>query len=454
MDKFDLMVIGSGSGLEVSAEAAELGLSVAVVEEGPFGGTCLNRGCIPSKMLIHSADIVQTVATAERFGINARVERIDWQSIISRVNDEVDGDARAVEEGNRQTPNITVFKGRGKFVSEKTLEVDGERLGAETIVIAAGARPRVPEIGGLPDVPYVTSDEALRLPEQPRRLTIVGGGYIAAEMAHFFGSLGTEVTLIQRGPLLVQQEDRDVSNRFTEVYQRRFRLLLNAQVSDAHRRGDEITVQVSRDGDTEAVVSDALLITAGRVPNADLLQVEHTGVEVDQRGFVRVDEYLQTRVPGIWALGDIVGKNQLKHNANLEAAYVAHNIFNPQGKVAVNYHAVPHAIFASPQVAGVGLTEQRASELGVAYTAATYDYRDTAYGASIEDRDGFVKVLADPETREILGCHIIGTDASILIQEVANAMRSRLTTDAITDSIYVHPALSEVVQRAVGALGL
>ena len=149
-----------------------------------------------------------------------------------------------------------------------------------------------------------------------------------------------------------------------------------------------------------------------------------------------------------------MGKNQLKHNANLEAAYVAHNIFNPQGKVAVNYHAVPHTIFASPQVAGVGLTEQRASELGVAYTAATYDYRDTAYGASIEDRDGFVKVLADPETREILGCHIIGTDASILIQEVANAMRSRLTTDAITDSIYVHPALSEVVQRAVGALGL
>ena len=316
MDKFDLMVIGSGSGLEVSAEAAELGLSVAVVEEGPFGGTCLNRGCIPSKMLIHSADIVQTVATAERFGINARVERIDWQSIISRVNDEVDGDARAVEEGNRQTPNITVFKGRGRFVSEKTIEVDGERLGAETIVIAAGARPRVPEIGGLPDVPYVTSDEALRLPEQPRRLTIVGGGYIAAEMAHFFGSLGTEVTLIQRGPLLVQQEDRDVSNRFTEVYQRRFRLLLNAQVSDAHRRGDEITVQVSRDGDTEAVVSDALLIAAGRVPNADLLQVEHTGVEVDQRGFVRVDEYLQTRVPGIWALG--AGRHRGKEPAETQ----------------------------------------------------------------------------------------------------------------------------------------
>ena len=193
MNKFDLIVIGSGSGLEVSAEAAELGLSVAVVEEGPFGGTCLNRGCIPSKMLIHSADIVQTIETAERFGITARVEDIDWQSIISRVSEEIDGDARAVEQGNRQTPNITVFKSRGRFVSEKTLDVDGERLSAETIVIAAGARPRLPEIKGLPDVPYVTSDEALRLPRQPRRLTIVGGGYIAAEMAHFFGSLGVVV---------------------------------------------------------------------------------------------------------------------------------------------------------------------------------------------------------------------------------------------------------------------
>ena len=219
--------------------------------------------------------------------------------------------------------------------------------------------------------------------------------------------------MIQRGPLLVQQEDRDISNRFTEVYQRRFHLLLNAQVSEARHSGDEITVLVSRNGDTETVVSDALLIAAGRVPNADLLQVEHTGVEVDQRGFIEVDEYLQTGVPGIWALGDIVGKNLLKHSANLEAAYVAHNIFNPEGRVAVNYHAVPHAIFASPQVAGVGLTEQRANERSIAYTAATYDYRDTAYGSSIEDRDGFVKVLADPETRQILGCHIIGTDASI-----------------------------------------
>ena len=377
---------------------------------------------------------------------------MDWQSIIRRASDEVDSDARAVEEGNRRAPNITVFKGKGRFVGRKTLEVDGDRLSAETILIAAGARPRVPEISGISEVPYITSDEALRLPEQPRRLTIVGGGFIAAEMGHFFGSLGTEVTIIQRGPVLIQQEDKDISLRFTEVFQRKFRLLLDAQVSEAYRSGDEIVVEVSIDGSTETVTSDSLRIAAGRIPNSDVLDVERTGVQVDGGDFIDVDEYLQTGVPGIWALGDIVGKNLLKHSANLEAAYVAHNIFNPDQKVAVDYHAMPHAIFASPQVAGVGLTEQRAAELGVPYAAATYDYIDTAYGSSIEDRDGFVKVLAHRETEEILGCHIIGTDASALIQEVTNAMRMRLTTDAITQSVYVHPALPEVVQRAFGAL--
>jgi dihydrolipoamide dehydrogenase len=199
---------------------------------------------------------------------------------------------------------------------------------------------------------------------------------------------------------------------------------------------------------------DALLIATGRVPNTDILAVSSTGVETDDRGFVETDQYLETSVPGIWALGDIVGKYLLKHSANLEAAYAAHNIFNPENKVAVDYRAMPHAIFASPQVASVGITEQQANDQGRHYVTSTYDYYDTAYGSSIEDRDGFVKVLADPDNGEILGCHIIGTDASMLIQEAVNAMRMGLTTNAITQSIYVHPALPEVVQRAFGALGL
>ena len=452
MNKFDMIVIGSGSGLEVSADAASRGLEVAVIEEDAFGGTCLNRGCIPSKMLIHTADVMETIQRAELFGIKARVESVDWQAIIKRVSDEVDGDAAAVEQGNRNAPNITVFKGRGRFVGQKKIEVNGEQITGETVVIAAGTRPSLPDIPGLIDVPYLTSDQALRLPEQPRRMAIVGGGYIAAEMAHFFGAMGTEVTVIHRGSMMLRAEDEDVAQRFTEVYQRKFNLLLNSQVSLAQRQGNQLVLHVSTKGSTQEVVTDALLLATGRIPNTDQLAVGSTGVDTDARGFVKTDQYLETTVPGIWALGDIVGKYLLKHSANLEAAYAANNIFNPDRKVAVDYRAMPHAIFASPQVGSVGMTEREAMELGVDYTAARYDYYDTAYGSSIEDRDGFVKVLADPETGEILGAHIIGTDASILIQEVVNAMRLRLPTDAITQSIYVHPALPEVVQRAFGQL--
>ena len=271
-------------------------------------------------------------------------------------------------------------------------------------------------------------------------------------MAHFFGALGTEVTLIHRRQLLLREEDEDVSKRFTEVYQRKFNMLLDAQVSRAESRGDEITLEVAMNGSTVEVVADALLMATGRIPNTDLLQVAATGVETDGRGFIKTDEYLETGVAGIWALGDIVGKYLLKHSANLEASYATNNIFNPDRKVPVDYWAMPHAIFASPQVAGVGLTEQEAERMGVDYVAAGYNYHNTAYGSSIEERDGFVKVLADVETGAIIGAHIIGTDASILIQEVVNPMRMGLNTDAITQSIYVHPALPEVVQRAFGEL--
>jgi mycothione reductase len=454
MKTFDLIVIGSGSGLEVSSAAAQRGLSVAVVEPGPFGGTCLNRGCIPSKMLIHSADVAEAVRRAGLFGVNARVTSIDWKAIVGRVTDMVDSDARAVEEGNREAPNITVFKSIGRFAGRKVLEVGGEEITAETIVIAAGARPALPRIDGLENVPFITSDQALRLSEQPRKMVVIGGGYIAAEMAHFFGALGTEVTIVEIAPRMLLQEDDDVGARFTEIYRRKFRLLLNSTVKSVRRDGDQIVLDVEGEEKAQTLSADTLLVATGRRPNTDLLDVAKTGVAVDERGFVKADEYLETDVPGIWTLGDIAGRNQLKHNANLEAEHVAYNIFHPKSKVAIDYHAIPHAVFASPQVAGVGLTEQRARQQGVPFVSASYAYIDTGYGAAIQDEDGFVKVLANEETGEILGCHILGSDASILIQEAANAMRLRLTVDAIRQSVYVHPALPEVVQRAFLSLGL
>ena len=446
-----MVVIGSGSGLEVSSEAAVRGLKVAVIEPGLFGGTCLNRGCIPSKMLIHSADVVETIRHADLFGIKAEVSAIDWGFIAKRVADAIDADAAMVEQGNRDNPKISVFKSRCTFVGQKELEVGGERITAETIVVAGGTRPRIPDIDGIREVPFITFDEALRLPKQPSRIVIIGGGFIAAELAHFFGAMGTYVTIVYRGSRLLRKED-DVSALFTEVYGRRFDTILDSAIEGVRREGDEIVVETASEGRKRSIRADCLLLAVGRVPNSDTLALGMSGVATQHDGFVRTDEYLETNVSGIWALGDIVGRHLLKHSANLEAAYAAHNIFNPRSKVPVDYHAMPHAVFASPQVASVGLTEREAQERDVQYVVGRYDYYDTAYGASIEDRDGCVKVLVRQETGEVLGGHIIGSEASILIQEIANAMRLRLTADAFAQAIYVHPALPEVVQRAFGSI--
>jgi len=443
--RYDVIVIGAGSGLTISSYAAEHGMSVAIVEQGPFGGTCLNRGCIPSKMLIHSADVAEEIKHANIFGIKAKITGIEWKKLVSRVNNFVGKDAWEIEKANRKEKNVTVYKAQAKFIGRKTLEAGKDTITADKIFICAGARPSIPPIPGLQDVDFITSDEALRLKKQPKELVIIGGGYIAAELAHFFGALGTKVTIIQRGNLLMNNEDSEIAQRFTEVYKRKFNVILNANTRQVYKKGRKIAVDLDVGGKRKTVAGDALLVATGRVPNTDVLNVKAAGVEVNERGFIKVNEYLETSVPGIWAIGDIAGIYMFKHSANLEAEYAVQNAFDK--KTAVDYYAMPHAAFSSPQVAAVGKTEDELKQQKIPYLKAVYDFKNTGYGKAIEDNDGFVKVLVSP-TKEILGCHIIGTDASILIHEVIVAMKARLGAEGITKAVHIHPALSEVVQRA------
>jgi len=444
--RFDVIVIGAGSGLTISSYAAEKGLKVAVVESGPFGGTCLNRGCIPSKMLIYSADVAETIRKSKQFGIDAKITKINWKQIVSRVNQTVDEEAKEIELGNRQTKNITVYRTQGQFIGKKLLRVGKDVITADKIFICAGARPTIPPIPGLKDVNFITSDEALRLQKQPKHLVIIGGGYIASELAHFFGSLGTKITIIQRSSLLMNNEDTEIAQRFTEVCKRKYNVILNANTKKVYKKGKNAAVDIEVGGKQQTIVGDTLLVATGRTPNTDVLNVKMTGVEVNERGFIKVNEYLETSAPGIWAIGDIAGIYMFKHSANLEAEYAINNAFGK--KTPVDYTAMPHAAFSSPQVAAVGMTEDELRERKIQYVKATYDYKNTGYGQAIQDNDGFVKILVNPKTKEILGCHIIGTDASILIHEVIVAMKSKLGVDGITKAVHIHPALSEVVQRA------
>ncbi len=444
--RYDVIVIGAGSGLHISSYAAEKGMSVAVVEQGAFGGTCLNRGCIPSKMLIHSADVAEEIRRAGLFGIKAKIIGIEWKKLVNRVNTFVDKDAWEIEKANRQTKNITIYKTQARFVGKKILEVNKDTITADKIFICAGARPSIPPIPGLQDVNYITSDEALRLKNQPKKLIIIGGGYIAAELAHFFGGLGTEVTILQRGNLLMNNEDSEIAQKFTEVYQRKFNVILNANTLRVHKKGKNVAVDIDVQGRRKTITGDTLLVATGRMPNTDVLNVKASGIEVNERGFVKVNEYLETSVPGIWAIGDIAGIYMFKHSANLEADYAVSNAFGR--KVAVDYSAMPHAAFSSPQVAAVGKTEDELKAKKIPYLKGSYEFKNTGYGKAIEDNDGFVKVLVHPQTKEILGCHILGTDASMLIHEVIVAMKAKLGADGILDAVHIHPALSEVVQRA------
>lgn len=452
MQEFDLVVIGSGSGLDVANAVAQDGLRVAIIEKDRMGGTCLNRGCIPSKLLIHSADVAETIKSAGQFGINVSRFSIDFEKIVNRTNGIVDSDSDGIRQAFSQIDNPKLFPHECRFVGEKTISVGGQTIKADKVLIASGTRPAIPKINGLEGSGFITSDEALRLKKQPSTLTIIGGGYIAAELAHFFGSLGTTINIIQRHDVLLPDEDEEVASKFTELFSKKYRVYLGC-ITESVSKNDGLFSIVAKNssGKKIEIESDQLLVATGRVPNSDTLDLEKTGVKTDGKGFIAVDDHLETNVKGIFALGDAVGRYLFKHAANHEAQYAYYNLTHEK-KIPVDYSAMPHAIFSSPQVAGAGYTEQELKESNIQYTKAVYPYIRTAMGEAIEDRDGFVKLLASKQDR-ILGCHIIGSHASILIHEVLVAMKLGAGVRDIVRTVHIHPALSEVVARAASAFG-
>lgn len=458
MKEFDLIVIGSGSGLDVASAFTSRGKDVAVVESGPLGGTCLNRGCIPSKMLIHHADVAETIQDSDRFNIDADLNAVDFQTIVREVNEEVVQDSKNIEKGLKNSDKHTLYRTEGKFVDEKVIEVKkapasgeevDEKITADKILVAAGSRPLVPPIDGLREDTYMTSKEALGLDERPEELVIIGGGYIAVELAHFFGALGTDITIVEAQDSLISREDEDVKEKFTELFSERHDVNLGLKATKVEDLEDKVKVVAEDlDGNKEAFAGDKLLLATGRRPNTDRIDAETAGLEMDDRGFLKTDEKLKTSIDGVYALGDIAGNFMFKHSANYEAEIVFKNMLGDDG-YETDYTAMPHAIFSSPQISGVGKTEQELRDSDQEYVSASYDYSDTGMGLALKEEDGFVKVLANPESGEILGCHMIGPEASSIIHEVLVSMRngSGKVSD-IQDTIHIHPALNEVVQRA------
>ena len=458
MKEYDLIVIGSGSAMEIvnALEEETPGLKVAVIDKDEPGGICLTRGCIPSKILLYPAEVVRTIETAAQFGIVADIKNVDFRAVMERMRRLIYVDINAMKQGLTHTKDLDYYDTVAEFVAPYTLNVGNETITSKMIFLCTGSKPAIPAIKGLEHVKYHTSDTILKMDSLPKSIAIIGGGYIAAEYGNFFSAMGSKITIIGRNRQFIPEEEPEVSALAKRELQKHMTIMTNHEVRSVENNlaGRKKLTTVNREtGNEVEVTAEEILIASGRAPNTDILHPEIAGIRTDKDGWIIVDDYLETSQPNVWALGDADGRYLFKHVANYEASIVYYNAVQKK-RIKVDYHAVPHAVFTYPEIASVGLKEAEAVEkygksnllIGV------QRYEDTAKGLAMGVKDFFAKIIMESTTTKILGAHIIGPYASVLIQEIINLMYTpSQSAEPILEGMHIHPSLSEVVQRAVAS---
>jgi dihydrolipoamide dehydrogenase len=452
MKKYDIIVIGSGSGGEIVEAALSHGFSVAWVDKGPLGGTCLNVGCIPSKMLVYPADRIIEIQESEKFGIKAEIKDIDFKTIMNHMREPIQESHEHMEKGLVNTEDFHYYHGEGHFISDYIIDINGEKIKGKKIFIGSGARPLIPQIKNIENIDYLTNETVFNINKKPKSIVIIGGGYIAAEFAHFFSAINSKVIVLQRGNRLIKNSEPEISELLKKQMDKRMEVVTNIEVIEA-KKEDSSTIIIGRDkisGKELEFRADKILIATGRKSNADLLKVENTGIETDDRGYIKVNEFLETSKKNIWAFGDANGKFMFKHVANEEAIVAWRNAVHDH-KTPMNYSSIPYAVFTYPQIAAVGLTEEEAKR-NHQILVGKADYSDVAKGEAMMELEGFAKAIVDKQSGKILGFHIIGPYSAILIQEVINAMALGGKLGFIGQGMHIHPALSELILRTFGNL--
>jgi mycothione reductase len=446
MKKYDVIVVGAGDvGLGIGFNASSEGLKTALIDKGNVGGTCVNNGCVPSKTLIYTADRIVETRENARLDIRSAINDIDFSAIMKRMNNAVSGGRKAIKKAIKGSENLDFINRECHFIDEHTLEAGGNKVRGKRIFIASGARPSVPPIKGLAAIPYLTNESILKLGKKPQSMIFIGGGFVALEYAHFFSALGTRVTVVDRNQTLLHFEEPEISVLLQREMEKRIELHMGVDTTEVMRTDHGYTVRVKDvgSGREKEISAEEVMVSAGRKSNADLLKLENAGIEMDGRNFIKVDDYLQTNKKHIWALGDAIGRAMFTHAGDKEAELAWHNATHRK-KVKMDFESVPHAVYTYPQIASVGVTEQQArKDREILVGRATYS--DTVMGEAMVEREGFAKAIVEKGTGMILGFHIIGPHAAILIQEVVNAMINKAGVKGITGCMHIFPALSNIV---------
>ncbi len=458
MDQYDVIAIGSGSSMNIISAMLQgkPGTKAAVIDKDDPGGICLTRGCIPTKILVYPAEVVRIIQDAKKLGIDAHIKNIDFPGIMARMRSHIDKDIQGIRMGLTNSKEIDYFNEPAEFIGPYQLSVGGKTITSKLILLCTGSEVSIPPIQGLENVQYHTSDTVLYLKKLPASIVIVGGGYIAAEYGHFFSAMGSKVTMLGRNPRLLPLEEPEISELALDELGKHMDIHVNHEVNAVEcAKRDRVKVSaVNRStGKVLDVVADEVMMASGRRSNSDILHPERAGIATDEKGWLVVNDKMETNQPGIYAFGDATGQHLFKHVANQESAVVFYNALRGADQT-MSYHAVPHAVFTHPEIAGVGMTEAQAiAEYGADKILLGHQrYQDTAKGTAMEIENYFVKVIVH-RSGMILGCHAIGPQASLLIQEVITLMYIKTGSfEPIQEGMHIHPSLSEVMERAFSGL--
>lgn len=443
-EKFDLIVLGGGRASGLAVAAAKAGWKTALIERDKLGGACPNRGCVPSKLLIGFSEASRHVRHADRHFIDAEWHGADLGKMFESVNDYVGGvDGRY--EDRIEDAGVTLIRGEGRFSGPKALVVGDRELTAEKIVVATGSRPTVPPFA---ELPVWTSDDLFPLEgAPPKRLLVVGGGFIGCEMAAFFEGVGTETSLFARGGRLLGREDRDIEAVFQKEFEKDVDTHCHATLKELLHEDGEFTATFEIHGEPKVFKADRVLFAIGRKPNTGSLELEDAGLKANERGFLPVNDELETSVPGIFATGDVNGRFMLQHAASFEVFYLRQKLL--KGVTGpIDERLIAHAVFTHPEVASIGLTQDELEKRGTPYVAVLEDWLASARAMAMRIEYPRVKLLVSPEDYSILGCHLVGPESATLLHQVMAIMRLKNDVRELANMIYIHPALNECLLAA------